>query len=276
MSAVNSETGLAAINGAQLYYEIAGQGPSLVMIHAGVADSRQWNHEFAYFARHYRVLRYDMRGYGKSEPVDGEYRNLTDLTALLDALKIETPAVFMGCSMGGGLAMDLALAEPQRVRALIMVGSGPSGLDLDAPEPEEFAQVEAAYEAQDWDRVAEVETRIWFEGIGRSTDLINPEMRQLAYTMNRLALSHEAKGLGQRRADLTPPAAGRLADLKVAILAIVGAYDIPYIKAAADYMAEQIPTARKVVIEDSAHLPNLDHPDEFRQIVEAFLSSLEA
>jgi pimeloyl-ACP methyl ester carboxylesterase len=79
MSTIKDKSGFAGINNAQIYYETAGEGDPLVMIHAGVADSRQWNNEFAYFAKDFRVLRYDMRGYGKSAPVDGEFSHMQDL-----------------------------------------------------------------------------------------------------------------------------------------------------------------------------------------------------
>jgi pimeloyl-ACP methyl ester carboxylesterase len=103
-----------------------------------------------------------MRGYGKSEPVDGEYSHFHDLSALLDHLRLDQPLILMGCSMGGGLAMDFALAQPSKVRALIMVDAGPSGLELDVPTPAKFAEAEQAYTAGDLDRVAELETQIWF------------------------------------------------------------------------------------------------------------------
>src|SRR5512143_50754 len=106
---ITKETGYAPINGAQIYFETAGEGEPFLMIHAGVADSRQWDNEFANFADHYRVIRYDLRGYGKSEPVEGKFSHLADLTTLLNYLKISPPIIAMGCSMGGGLAMDLAL-----------------------------------------------------------------------------------------------------------------------------------------------------------------------
>src|SRR5215210_1160925 len=112
MSTPQIKSGLANIDNAQLYYETAGKGMPLVMIHAGVADSRQWNNEFAFFAQNYQVIRYDMRGYGKSEPVDGEFSHMSDLVSLLNALEIQEPLVIMGCSMGGGLAMDFALTYP--------------------------------------------------------------------------------------------------------------------------------------------------------------------
>lgn len=178
--------------------------------------------------------------------------------------------------MGGGLAVDFALTHPSRVKALIMVGSGPSGLKLDVPTLPKFAEVEKAFEAGDLDQVAELETQIWFDGSDRSPEQVNQEMRSLAFEMNRKALDHEAKELGKRLPNTDTPAFDRLTDLGIPVLVIVGAHDTPYILAAADYMIEKIPSARKIKIEDAAHLPNMDHPHEFQTIVSTFLESLSS
>jgi len=264
-------TGLTAINNAKIYYEIAGEGEPFVMIHAGVADSRQWNNEFEYYTEHYRVLRYDMRGYGKSEPVAGEFSHMSDLKALLDEFDILQPAILMGCSMGGGIAMNFALTYPTRAKSLIMVGSGPNGLELDVPQPAKFAEAEKAYEAGDLDLVCELETQIWFDGEGRTPEQVNPAMRKLAYEMNHIALEHEAKHLGKKLPDTRFLAARRLDKLRLPVLVIVGAHDTPYIRAAADVMLEKIPYAKKVLFENAAHLPNMDQPEEFRRILDVFL-----
>ncbi|NJM83381.1 MAG: alpha/beta fold hydrolase [Tabrizicola sp.] len=267
-----TKSGLANVNGAQLYFETAGVGEPLVMLHAGVADSRQWDREFEHFSQQHQVIRYDLRGYGKSEPVDGEFSHLADLIALLDHLDIRQPVILMGCSMGGGLAMDFALSEPARARALIMVDAGPGGLELDVPSPAKFADADKAYDARDWDLLAEIETQIWFDGMDRTPDQVDRTARKLVFEMNRTALSHESKGLGKRLPNMQPPAAQRLHEIKVPLLILVGAHDIPYMFAAADHMAAHVPGAEKVVIENAAHLPNLEQPSEFRQIVSAFLS----
>lgn len=275
MSTSQIKSGFIKVDNAQIYYETAGTGNPFVMIHAGVADSRQWNNEFAFFAQNYKAVRYDMRGYGKSEPVDGEFSHMNDLVSLVDALGLHEPIVLMGCSMGGGLAMDFALAHPSKVKALIMVGSGPSGLELDVPRPAKFAEVEKAFEAGDLDRTAEIETQIWFDGTDRRPEQVDQAMRRLAYEMDRLALAHEVKQLGKRLPNTEIPAFDRLSDLKIPVLVIIGTQDTPYILAAADYMIEKIPSARKVQIEDAAHLPNMDHPNEFQKTVKTFLESLK-
>jgi pimeloyl-ACP methyl ester carboxylesterase len=274
MSGSRSTSGFVNIDNAKIYYETAGQGIPFVMIHAGVADSRQWNNEFVYFAPSYHVIRYDMRGYGKSEPVDGEFSHMSDLVSILDALEIRQPLVIMGCSMGGGLAMDFALTYPSRVKALIMVGSGPSGLELDVAAPAKFADAEKAFEAGNLDLVAEIETQIWFDGMGRTREQVNQTMRKLLYEMNRIALSHEVKKLGKRLPNTDTSAVDQLKGLNIPVLTIVGSHDTPYTLAAAAYMEENIRSARKVIIEDAAHLPNMDQPRQFQGIVKYFLASL--
>jgi len=142
------------------------------------------------------------------------------------------------------------------------------------PRSAKFDDVEKAFEAGDLDLVSELETQIWFDGTGRTREQVNPSMRKLLYEMNRLALAHEVKQLGKRLPNTQTPAFDRLGDLQIPVLIVIGAHDTPYILAAADYMAERIPSSQKVVLEDAAHLPNMDHPEEFQAIVTRFLESL--
>ena len=271
MKDFQDRSGFLNIGKANIYYEYSGSGSPLIMIHAGVADSRQWNNEFLHFSDNFQTIRYDMRGYGKSEPVDSTFSHLGDLTALVDALDIDPPFILMGCSMGGGFALDYALANPGQVKALIMVGSGPSGLELDVEEPEIFSEAVKAFEAGDLDRVTELETQIWFDGMDRTPDQVDQDMRQLAYEMNRIAIGHEVKELGTRQENADKPAFNRLDEIDFPVLIIVGSQDIPYMHATADYMTERINSAQKIIIENAAHLPNMDHPEQFQKVVSQFL-----
>ena len=267
------QSGFANVNGARLYYELAGSGAPLVMLHAGIADCRMWDGEFEAFARSHRVLRYDMRGYGKSLPVDGDFNLEDDLEALLAALKIPPPYILMGCSMGGGLAIDFALSHPDRVAKLILVGSGPAGLELEAEWPDElFAQSEAAFEAGDVDRVAELDMRIWFDGCGRSRQDVNAEARHKAYEMAKSVTALELKGIGKHVRKAKPrPAAERLHELSLPALIVIGENDLPYLKLAADYLTDKLRAATKLSIPDAGHLPNLEHPALFQAAVQRFL-----
>jgi pimeloyl-ACP methyl ester carboxylesterase len=206
--------------------------------------------------------------------VEGEFSHMSDLVALLDALKLHEPLILMGCSMGGGLAMDFAVTHRARVQALIMVGSAPSGLELDVPAPDKFAEAEKAWEAGNIDLVAEIETQIWFDGAGRTPNQVNQEARWLCYEMNHKALTNEKRALGKRLPNSETSAVQHLEGLRMPVLVIVGAHDTPYILAAADYMEEKLPSARKVVMEDAAHLPNMDHPGEFQRVVSSFLEGI--
>jgi 2-hydroxy-6-oxonona-2,4-dienedioate hydrolase len=266
-----NSSGFANVNNALIYYESAGSGQPFIMIHAGIADCRQWNNEFIQFSNFFQVIRYDMRGYGRSDPVQGDFSHLQDLTALLEYLHINGTAILMGCSMGGSLALDFALEYPSKVKALIMVDAGPTGLTLDVPVLSEFAEIEKNYNEGNLDLVVELETHLWFDGIKRTPQQVNTGMRELVYEMNRNGLMHDAKRLGNRISDTKTPAVERLGGLNLPMLIIVGAYDTPYLLAAATYMVDKIPTAQKVIIEDAAHLPNLDHPIEFQKVVAKFL-----
>ena len=263
-------SGFSTDDAAQLYFEVAGSGVPVVLLHAGVADSRQWNNEFAWLSMHHRVVRYDLRGFGKSEPAEGEFSHRQGLQRVLATAGITEPAWMIGCSMGGTLAMDYALEYPERVRGLVLVGSGPSGLKLGAPRPELFKAIERASEAGDLDLVAELETQIWFDGVGRKADQVDPVMRALACAMNRLALQHEARSLGTRVADVTTSAAQRLHQVQMPVLSIVGEHDIPYIHLASDHLVQHVASARKRVLQDAAHLPNMDQPAAFRLLLEEF------
>ncbi len=273
MSDLTVQSGFAPINDANIYYEKAGQGQPFVMIHAAIADSRQWDNEFAHFADDYTVIRYDTRGFGRSEPVDGEYSNMADLVALLDHLEVAEPIVLMGCSMGGSLAIDYTLEHPDAVSALIIVGSGPSGMEIDDWTPTPLIEaLEAAYKAGEWDEVLELETQLFIDGEGRATADVDPDVRQFAMEMNRLAQTHARKKLGKELPDITEKAAGRLGDLAAPILVIVGQHDESYSFTAADFIKDHAPVAEVVVLEDTAHLANLDHPGAFQAAVEDFLA----
>jgi 3-oxoadipate enol-lactonase len=269
---VAAQTGFADINGAKIYYEVAGEGQPFLMVHAGIANKSMWDEQFEFFAQKYKVIRYDMRGYGQSLPVADDYQRHEDIRGLLDFLKIDH-AYLMGCSMGGGACMNFALEYPQRADALIMVGSGPGGFSYDdwSPSPLD-EEMEAAYEAGDMARIAETGMKIFIDGTGRSPEQVNPTMRKKVYDMYMIALGHE-KQMG-KDVPLAVPAAQRLAELKLPVLIVMGDLDEDYIHRAAAFMEANIPGAVKIVMPGTAHLPNMEFPDEFNMHVQAFLDKL--
>lgn len=270
----NGQTGYAEINGARLYYEVVGQGHPLVFVHAWIADNTMWDGQVAALARDYRVIRYDNRGFGKTEPVDGEFSAREDLYALLKSLGVDR-TYLVGCSNGGSIAMDFTLEHPDMVDALVMVSSGPGGLNLDVPMPAQFDEAEEAWKAKDWERVLELETQVWIDGQGRTPAQVDPAVREHAKAMNRQVKAYEAKGLGKAKPGLQPPAVQRLDELHLPVLIVCGDLDEPYAGAAADYMEQHIAGARKVVMHGTAHLPSLEQPAEFNRILLDFLRPLK-
>lgn len=271
----NHRSGYADVNGGRLYYEVAGEGHPLALLHAGIADSRMWDDQFDEFARHYRVVRYDYRGFGKSSaPVDG-FSMRGDLFELLRQLGIER-AYLIGVSMGGGLALDAAIERPDLVAALIPTCPGVSGLE-EEPTSEEmayFQQVEAAAEAHDDERLNDLEVHLWVDGLSRAPEQVNPAVRAKVHEMNGLAIQRGSEWEGVEMRKLEPPAIGRLSAITAPTLAIIGDRDLSGVKRAVELIAAGVPGARKATITNAAHVPNMEHPQEYNRLVLEFLGAL--
>jgi pimeloyl-ACP methyl ester carboxylesterase len=272
----DSKQGQIEVNGAQLYYEVAGSGPALVFIHAGIADCRMWDAQFAAFVASHRVVRYDQRGYGRSSMPAGDYSLRDDLYGLLRALGIER-ATLVGTSMGGGVALDCALDHPEFVAGLVLVASG-----LGGSLPSDFLRgrwqaIGEAYERDGVDAANELELQLWIDGPGRTPEQTDPALRALVREMNRAVLEREAENdeLGQPQR-LDPPAIGRLGEIAAPTLVIAGDNDVPDIIANAERLAGGIAGARKVVLPDVSHLPPLERPDEFNRLLRDFLAATQA
>ena len=179
----------------------------------------------------------------------------------------------MGCSIGAGLALDFALDNPERTQALILVGGCPAGFEVDAEEPDElFAESERAFENGELERVAELDMQIWFDGFGRSANPARAAARAKALEMARRVTELEFKRIGNHvRKTPDKPAAERLHEIKAPSLIVIGQNDLPFLIKAADFMQERLPNAKLAAMADAAHLPNMEHPAQFRALVEDFL-----
>lgn len=265
-------SGYADINGAQLYYEMAGSGQPVVLVHATIGDCRMWDDQFDVLAARYRVLRYDMRGFGRSEPVAGQFTHHADLGDLMVHLSIEG-AFLIGCSRGGGVICDVALAYPQLVRGLVMVNSVPHGYRWpdDAQYPPEWEAFQVAIEAGDLETAAKLRVQMWVVGRFREPDQVDLAIRDRIRDMSLTGLRHQVKALGEETF-LEPYAAGRMGEIQVPILLIVGSVDDPDIIAANRQFAATWSRTELAVIEGAAHLPNIERPEEFNGLVLEFMS----
>ena len=268
--------GFVTVNGAQLWYEDSGgDGHAVLFTHAGVCDHRQWNTQMAPFAAKYRVIRYDMRGSGQSELPAGAASLSDDIGGLLDALGVERAAL-IGCSMGGSSSLDFTLKQPERVSALVLVGAGVSG---DAPtlgpgEQELIAEIEAADEAHDNERLNDAETRLWLYGPNRAPEQVASDVRALFTDMNGNNIRRGPEWEGVEMQPLDPPAIGRLSEVHTPTLVIVGGDDTFHTRKTADTLESSVAGARKVVMPGLTHVPNMERPDEFNQLVLDFLAPI--
>jgi pimeloyl-ACP methyl ester carboxylesterase len=265
------KSGFIEANNTKFYYEMDGSGFPLVCVHAGIADNRMWNEQFHVFAEKYQTIRYDRRGFGQTKMVVGDFSLHNDLYEVLNALNIKQ-AIFVACSQGGKTAINFTLEHPEMTKALILVGSALGGFEFDGESPKQEAELEKAEEAGDLERVNELEIQIWVDGQGRTPDQVDPKVRELAKDMNWIALQ-TPQNLGNE-IPLEPAAVNRLAEIKVPTLVVIGDRDTNWALAASDFLARNIPNAKKVTMNNVAHLPNMEKPEEFNKQVFSFLSNL--
>lgn len=256
--------------GAPLSYEIAGEGPALVLLHEGLADSRMFDPQFEAFAERHRVIRCDLHGFGRSGTPSEPYTHHDALRQLLARLGIER-ASLLGMSLGGGVAVDFAIAYPGMVEALLPVAAGVSGWVPTEAMNELFAPLMAAFQAGDFVRAIDLTIRIWVDGPNRPPDAVDPAIREQlrAWYAEVLRRSRE----GARPADqLAPPAIDRLGEVRAKTLVIAGAEDVPDVLAQAEMLAREIPGAQRAIIPDAAHVLNLERPEAFNRLVLDFLA----
>lgn len=265
--------GFLDVNGARLWYEEAGSGPALVMLHGHLIDSGQWDSQIAAFAPEFRVVRYDARGFGRSDKPVESFAFFEDLRTLLRLLEIER-ACLMGCSGGGATIIDLALAHPEMVGALVLVDSGLFRHPFAEQPPPKLVELRAAWERGDLDRAVELALQIWTDGERRRPEQVEAQARErtremMARQFGRPPVTAEAR-------TLDPPAITRLEEIRAPALVILGGEDFAPAHDIAEALATRIPGARKVIIPDAGHHPNLEHPELFNETVLEFLRAVEA
>jgi pimeloyl-ACP methyl ester carboxylesterase len=256
------------INGARIHYERAGVGMPVILLHAGVADSRMWEPQVAAFAKHFDVIRPDMRGFGQSELPPMRWSPVADLLGLIDELGLK-PVHLVGCSMGGQTAIDFALQHGERISRLVLVGPAVGGAEFGPKYPELWREMSEAEEAHDVDAMIRADMRLWLDGPRRPSGYVQEPHRSLFFDMGKASFANDFEAAPMEQ--LEPPAAGRLHEISAPTLVVVGDEDAPPIFDAVELLMEKVPHARKHVIHDAAHLPNLEHPEEFNSAVLGFL-----
>jgi len=226
-----------------------GDGPPLVLLHPGVGDSRIWDPVLAPLTARYRVIRYDARGFGQSPAPAAKFSLLGDLVAVLDHYGVRK-AAFVGCSQGGGSALALALEQPGRVSALVLLCPGIPGFPYPEEDPDDpvGAEYDRAHAAGDVEALAGVMRRIW--GAAGATPAVMEQLRSAA----RASIS--SGDLEQP----DPPAFGRLDEIAVPAALMVGDADYPPLVESNRQAAARIPGCEFVLVPGMDHLPPLREP----------------
>lgn len=270
-----TEVGFVEANGTQLAYDALGDGPPLVLIHGGYMDRRMWDDQVPVFAEHYRVIRYDVRGFGKSLLPQVPYSDRQDLLALLHQVGVQKTAL-LGLSLGGMIATDFTLEHPEMVDALILVGSPVGGFPRRPPPTNEAGEPqhsiwEAAFQKAKRDR-----------NIPALVDALMSDPTLVPSPEYPAARKRVRDNLSEYsfvwvtdpapRQPLEPPAYGRLAEIHVPALIVMGAEDDPELFEHAEKLAQGIVGAERVTIEKTHHMPNMEKPEEFNALVLEFLA----
>ena len=266
------DSGYAEVNGTRLYYEIAGQGEAIVLIHGFTLDTRMWDDQFYEFTTNYQVLRYDLRGYGKSAtPSNEEYMDADDLISLMKHLGIEH-AYIIGLSMGGSIAIDFTLAYPKAVDALITVDTTLNGYTWTEEYGDSLRSIGSTCKKEGL-QAAKAQ---WldFEIFCPASE--NPEvaarLKEIIDDYSGIHWLYDVPVCRVKSVD--PPVSQRLMEIQAPTLVIVGERDSLDFHIIADLLVQDVPQVRKVVIPGVWHMSNMEDPEMFNQEVLTFLESV--
>jgi 3-oxoadipate enol-lactonase len=259
-------SGDITVPGGTLFYEARGSGSAtIILIHDGLVHRETWDGQFTEFARDYHVVRYDRRGYGRSPLPTASYSNLADLRAVFEQLAIER-ATLIGMSAGGGLAVDYALAYPEQVEALVLVGAVVSGMGYT-----EHMLTRGGHYTRGQMSSPEAEIAYW---TGTDPYDIAPQNTDARARIRRLLEANPQNvnaDIGRLQQAPARPALPMLGEIHVPTLIVVGEWDIPDVHAHAGALAAGIPGARRTVLSGAAHLVPVEQPEAFNTLVLGFL-----
>ncbi len=253
----------------------AGDGPAVVLVHAGIADASQWDAQLEALRDRFRVVRYDVAGFGRSALRPGPFSHVADLHALLEHLGVER-ATLVGNSNGARIALEYALAHPNAVGALVLVAGGLSDHDWSSEMQRADAEETERFDAGDFAGAAESQVRFWLDG-RRRAGRVEPALRERVTRMVLRSYELYASAAGDdeepRVEWLDPPSARRLDEIGVTTLVVVGEHDVPDMFEIADRLEAGIPDARTAIVAGAAHLVPMERPDEFNRLLLEFLDA---
>jgi 3-oxoadipate enol-lactonase len=262
--------GMVAVNGTHLYYEQAGSGHPLILIHGFTLNTQMWEDQFSVFAQHYRVIRYDVRGSGQSAmPTEEPFTEVDDLLALLDALGVSHTFV-LGQSRGGSVAIDFALAHPERTCALILVDPALGGWNWSKAFSQSMHELGIIALTQSVDMAQKRWLAHPFFLSARKRPQQVERLEQIVANYSGWAWLHASS---EQDADLPTPRP--LEGISVPTLLVIGEHDIQEFQDIANHIARTIPHLTKLVLPGVGHMSNMEAPETFNEAVLGFLENLD-
>lgn len=263
-------TSFAEIANGRIAYDQKGQGSSLVLIHAAIADRRMWKREFEEYSSSYRILRYDVRGFGKSSKARSKYSDANDLGILLEKLGMNRVNL-LAASNSVRIALDFALTFPKHVLSLVLVSGGLGIFNL--PNEKKIQ----AY-AKDFEENFDQALRYWkngktVEAVSRLCQIFCRAQTKNSSLVRKMILDNSNEIFTDASAKFASYKINEeiLSTVNVPTLVLCGTRDHKIIEWASDKLGEKIPGAEQVTIKGADHLPNLSHPKSFDKHVLPFL-----
>ena len=272
MTNTSSATRFLAVDGARIAYDVTGSGPAVLLLHAGLGDRTMWDAQVLALGHEFTVIRIDARGFGETRKPPAAYSPVSDALAVLDCLGVAQVHV-IGVSMGSQTAIELAVVAPDRVASLVAVAAR-AGMPVSPELRANWDHVNELYDAGDIDGANEYELRMWVDGPRRTPEMIDPAFRERVRAMNgALLLRDDDEG---EEIELDPPVRERLGEITAPALILYGDQDIADVQQAGPLLAQAIPGARLVVMENVSHLPQMEQPEHFNEVVLGFLREATA
>jgi 3-oxoadipate enol-lactonase len=265
-------SGFAEVINGRLFYQSAGSGDVLVLIHGNTGDHRHWDVQFDFFSKYFRVVRYDVRGFGQSSlPIeDKPYTDHEDLGALLDQLDIQN-AHIAGWSMGSAIAIDFCLAFPHRTKSLSLVGPWVYGYSSPAQQAmnADFEEIDAVIAEKGLGAAVDA----WMNAPFFSATIVDPaageQFRKIANNYSFWVFTHRSP-----LQVLKPIAAGRVSKIQVPTLILTAEQDIPACLEIADLLDKSLPDSRKITLDETGHLLHIEKPEIFNQHLADFIMTI--
>jgi 3-oxoadipate enol-lactonase len=261
-NSISVDSGYVKVDGGKLYYEIAGKGENIVLLHDGMVNCRIWDEQFPVLAKNYRVIRYDRRGYGKSSDPETKYSHIDDLNQVFIQLKVDNAIVF-GMSSGGGLAINFALTYPEKVNGLVLVGAVVSGFGYTSHMTTRGGHMNP-------DIMSDPAKLIKYLVLDDPYEIYSENIKAKEKVMKLLPFFGRDNIVPTRPADKV--AVKFLSEIKAPTLILVGEYDHPDVHAHAGVINAGIQNSKREIIPKSGHLIPIEQPIFFDEMVMDFLN----